>query len=65
MSITHSPRRIGRPPAAKKKECPVHTVLDQPTKAKFDAVIARRQESQGSFVRRAVLDLLEREYQAA
>lgn len=62
---TSTHRQRGRPVVKTKKECPVHTLLDLPTKAKFDAVISRRQESQACFVRRAVLDLLEREYQAA
>lgn len=65
-SITATTRsRVGRPPVTQPKDFPVHGLLDAKTKEAVERVTSRRQESQSCFVRRAVLELLERELQAA
>ncbi|WP_157511015.1 hypothetical protein [Frateuria sp. Soil773] len=58
-------RRVGRPAVIHRKEFPVHALLDAQTKAAVERVTSRRQESQSCFLRRAVLELLQRETQTA
>jgi len=48
-----------------RKDFPIHGLIDEDTRKGVEALIARRQETQSGFVRRAVRELLERELQAA
>ena len=67
MTLTaNTPRRPrGRPVVGTRKDFPIHGLIDEDTRKGVEALIARRQETQSGFVRRAVRELLEREMQAA
>lgn len=58
-------RPRGRPVVGSRKDFPIHGLIDEETRRGIEDLLAKRQESQSSFVRRAVKELFERELQAA